>query len=193
MRSFSQKKRNRNSKTTVPLSSDLNSMSLVDHHDGSSPGGRPDGDLPAFPYQYPIPHPYSSSHPLQRLPVYGGGSQHSEGNVSVSCSLFTVLCGVIDHVIDHTGSHSSRSNCSDHQKERGGGRVEGPEPTKQEVDSQSDGSAQQPPTSSSGLHGDEVPPSGGHNGDFSPIQPEISRQSFRLAMGNPGDLFVDVM
>lgn len=74
--------------------------------------------------------------------------------------------------------------------------------TEQEVSSQdpgpdslSDSGAQRPPSSSSGLHGYESapPPPRGQRADFSSIQPEMSRQSFRLAMGNPGDLFVNVM
>uniref|UniRef100_A0A7N9AVI1 Segment polarity protein dishevelled homolog DVL-3-like n=1 Tax=Mastacembelus armatus TaxID=205130 RepID=A0A7N9AVI1_9TELE len=124
---------------------------------------------PAFPYQYPIPDPYSSP----QLPAWGGGeggSQHSEG------------------------SRSSGSNCSDAQKEGGGS-----EPTKQ-LESPGNSSICRPQISIAGLHGNKdlkdppSPPRGQHQ-DLSSAPPEIStsRQSFRLAMGNPGDFFVDVM
>uniref|UniRef100_A0A8C2XDB2 Dishevelled segment polarity protein 3b n=1 Tax=Cyclopterus lumpus TaxID=8103 RepID=A0A8C2XDB2_CYCLU len=126
-----------------------------------------------FPYQYPVPHPYSSPPPLHQLPALGGregGSQHSEG------------------------SHSSGSNCSDAQKE--GERSSESETTKQEVsappnkqvaaEAPGDDSTQQPPTSCSGLQGhddsEDLPPPPLHRG----------RQSFCLAVGNPSDFFVDV-
>ncbi|XP_014894599.1 segment polarity protein dishevelled homolog DVL-3 [Poecilia latipinna] len=163
------------------LCGDLAAMNLLDREDGSSgeAGGGTDCDPPAFPYQYPIPHPYSSPHPLHQLPACGAGggrSHHSEG------------------------SRSSQSDFSDDQKEGKGGTQQ--ESANQEANSQhkmadclSDGSTQGPPTSFSGSHGDKdiLMPSQGQHRDFSSIQPEISRQSFRLAMGNPSDLFVDVM
>ncbi|KAI3353984.1 hypothetical protein L3Q82_018543, partial [Scortum barcoo] len=176
------------------LCGDLGVMSLLDHEDSYSRGGGSDCDSlapasglqrpPAFPYEYPVPHPYSSPHQLHHLPAWGGGrgggSQHSEG------------------------SHSSGSNCSDGQKEGQGGSE--PEPTKQEVSASPDkqllsespgnSSALQPPTSFSGIHGNkdskELPPapspSQGQRHDVS-----ASRQSFCLAMGNTSDFFVDVM
>ncbi|XP_008424989.1 segment polarity protein dishevelled homolog DVL-3 [Poecilia reticulata] len=163
------------------LCGDLAAMSLLDREDGSSgeAGGGTDCDPPAFPYQYPIPHPYSSPHPLHQLPACGAGggrSHHSEG------------------------SRSSQSDFSDDQKEGKGETQQ--ESANQEANAQhkmadclSDGSAQGPPTSFSSSHGNkDIPtPSRGQHRDFSSIQPEISRQSFRLAMGNPSDLFVDVM
>lgn len=101
--------------------------------------------------------------------------------------------------IGPAGSRSSQSDFSDDQEGKGGTQQES---SNQEANAQhkmadclSDGSAQEPPTSFSGSHGDkDMPtPSRGQHRDFSSIQPEISRQSFRLAMGNPSDLFVDVM
>ncbi|XP_034404376.1 segment polarity protein dishevelled homolog DVL-3 isoform X2 [Cyclopterus lumpus] len=163
---------------------DLGVMTLLDHKEDSSGGGGSDCDSlgPAlcpqrpltFPYQYPVPHPYSSPPPLHQLPALGGregGSQHSEG------------------------SHSSGSNCSDAQKE--GERSSESETTKQEVsappnkqvaaEAPGDDSTQQPPTSCSGLQGhddsEDLPPPPLHRG----------RQSFCLAVGNPSDFFVDVM
>ncbi|XP_026186699.1 segment polarity protein dishevelled homolog DVL-3 [Mastacembelus armatus] len=161
------------------LCGDLGLMTLLDHEGASSRAGGSDCDPlalasgpqwpPAFPYQYPIPDPYSSP----QLPAWGGGeggSQHSEG------------------------SRSSGSNCSDAQKEGGGS-----EPTKQ-LESPGNSSICRPQISIAGLHGNKdlkdppSPPRGQHQ-DLSSAPPEIStsRQSFRLAMGNPGDFFVDVM
>ncbi|KAG7225947.1 hypothetical protein INR49_018548 [Caranx melampygus] len=173
------------------LCGELGVMSLLDHEGDSNRGGAGSDSEPlalassaqwsqAFPYQYPVPHPYSSPRPLQQLPAWvggGGGSQHSEG------------------------SHSSGSNCSDGLKEGGGSQSD---PAKRPVtESPGDNSAQQPPTSISGLQGNSdskdpaLPhsPSPGQQGDISSVPPEISasRQSFHLAMGNPSDFFVDVM
>ncbi|XP_062275954.1 segment polarity protein dishevelled homolog DVL-3 [Scomber scombrus] len=159
------------------LCGELGMMSLLDHDGASSRGGASDPDPqapasgppwpPAFPYQYPIPHPYSSPLPLPQLPAWGGrGSQHSEG------------------------SRSSGSNCSDEQREGGKGGHSQSERTKVEDNTPppaGDDSAERPPSSSSGLHGNQDSPSP------PPGPVSASRQSFRLAMGNPGDFFVDVM
>ncbi|XP_026232564.1 segment polarity protein dishevelled homolog DVL-3 [Anabas testudineus] len=160
------------------LCGDLGLMSLLDH-EGASRGPGSDGDTlaldsglrwpPAFPYQYPIPHPYSSPHPLHELPAWGGGgggggggSQHSEG----TCS--------------------SGSDCSDGQKEKRGGAAR--ESIKQLMT--------EPPTLS-GLPGntESEDPRRVPSSAPSSVPPELStsRRSFRLAMGNPGDFFVDVM
>ncbi|XP_012713864.2 segment polarity protein dishevelled homolog DVL-3 [Fundulus heteroclitus] len=163
------------------LCGDLAAMSLVENEDGSTrEGGEgPDCDPPAFPYQYPIPHPYSSPHPLHQLPACGGEGERSHHS---------------------GGSRSSQSDFSDDQKEGKGGMLQ--ESANQEVNDQhkmadclSDGSAQGPTASISGSHGDKdiTLPSRGQHRHLPSIQPEISRQSFRLAMGNPSDLFVDVM
>ncbi|XP_041796056.1 segment polarity protein dishevelled homolog DVL-3 [Chelmon rostratus] len=180
------------------LCGDLGVMSLLDHEEASSRGGGSDCDPlapssgpqwpPAFPYQYPVPHPYSSPPPLHQLPAWGGGgggggSQHSEGE---------------------RRTRSSGSKCSDGQKEGGGrsqsesnkGEVSAPLDKRLVAETPSDDSARRPATSSSGLHGNkdsqEPPPAP------SPSRSEqrdlsASRQSFCLAMGNPGDFFVDVM
>ncbi|XP_076590736.1 segment polarity protein dishevelled homolog DVL-3 isoform X2 [Chaetodon auriga] len=173
------------------LCGDLGVMSLLDHEEASSRGGGSDCDPPApasgpqwppaFPYQYPVPHPYSSPPPLHQLPAWGGGGgeggggQHSEG--------------------------SSGSNCSDGQKEGGGGSQS--DSSKQEVsalpdkqlvaESPADDGTRRPPTFFSGLQDSKDPlpapsPPRGQHHDLS-----ASRQSFCLAMGNPSDFFVDVM
>ncbi|XP_039987656.1 segment polarity protein dishevelled homolog DVL-3 [Xiphias gladius] len=171
------------------LCGDLGLMSLLDHEGASCRGSDRDSEAmasgpqwpPAFPYQYPVPHPYSSPHPLHQLPAWagGGGSQHSEG------------------------SRSSGSNCSDGPKEGGGGGSQSEHTKHLATESPGDDISRQPPTSISGLHGnkdskDPPPapsPSPGQHQDLSSVPPEISasRQSFRLAMGNPSDFFVDVM
>ncbi|XP_070685857.1 LOW QUALITY PROTEIN: segment polarity protein dishevelled homolog DVL-3 [Pempheris klunzingeri] len=169
---------------------DLGLMSLLDREDAPSRGGSdcdpqapPPGPhrTPAFPYQYPVPHPYSSSHPLHQLQAWGGagGSPHSEGSLS------------------------GGSNCSDGPKEAAEGGGSQSEPAKQEVTASPDeqlaaespgNGTWQPPTSFSGLHGDKdskdppLSPSGGQRRD-----PPPPRQSFCLAVGNPSDFFVDVM
>ncbi|XP_054452275.1 segment polarity protein dishevelled homolog DVL-3 [Anoplopoma fimbria] len=164
------------------LCGDLGVMTLLDHEEDFSRGGGSDCDPlgPAsgtvrtldFPYQYPVPHPYSAPPPLLQLPAWGGGgggSQHSEG------------------------SHSSGSNRSAALKE--GGRGSQSETTKQEVsaspdnqlESPGDDGTQRPPTSCSGDHGNK------DSKDLPPAPSPRGRESFCLAMGNPSDFFVDVM
>ncbi|XP_039644161.1 segment polarity protein dishevelled homolog DVL-3-like [Perca fluviatilis] len=84
------------------------------------------------------------------------------------------------------GSGSSGSNCSDAQK--AGGRGSQSQRTKQEQEVVASPDKQPeppspPPASFPGLHG---------NTDSKEELP-AGRQSFRLAVGNPGDFFVDVM
>ncbi|XP_022075988.1 segment polarity protein dishevelled homolog DVL-3 [Acanthochromis polyacanthus] len=163
------------------LCGDMGGLSLLDQDGGSTRAGGSDCDppAPAFPYQYPIPHPYSSPHPMHQLPAWGGGggSQHSEG------------------------SRSSGSNCSNDRKEEvGGAKGSESDPPKQETSASPDrqpaaespgnSSTRRSPTSFSGLHGnnDVPPPPRGPRHELA-----TSRQSFRLAMGNPSDFFVDVM
>ncbi|XP_029028192.1 segment polarity protein dishevelled homolog DVL-3-like isoform X2 [Betta splendens] len=166
---------------------DLGLMSLLDHEGASSRTPQSEGDplgpdsgfqwTPAFPYQYPIPHPYSLPYPLHHLQTWGeggaggggegggGGSQRSEG----SCS--------------------SGSDCSDGQKEKGeGGCSESVLITQL--------TAEPPVSLSEPLGDDSVDPLPSLHAASPSIPPEDlsgSRQSFRLAMGNPSDFFVDVM
>ncbi|KAM3875072.1 segment polarity protein dishevelled homolog DVL-3-like [Diretmus argenteus] len=197
------------------LCGDMGVLSLLDHEGGSGVCGGSDQESlallphpgasgpqwpPAFPYQYPIPHPYSSPHLLHELPVWGGGGGG--------------------------GSHSSRSNHSGSQKEAGAARGRegrgsvgesrsaggsgGSESMKQEVNAPpSECRAVAPPgddstlrPSSPSLHGNREsdppptsPPPCQEGRDLSSVPPELaaSRQSFRLAMGNPSEFFVDVM
>ncbi|XP_030008882.1 segment polarity protein dishevelled homolog DVL-3-like [Sphaeramia orbicularis] len=152
------------------LCGDLGLMSLLDHEGTSSRGGLSDQEPPALPHPHPVPHPYSSVWSNSGGGRGGGRSHHSDG------------------------SGSSRSNYSEEQKE---GEEEGSQSgmTKQEVSS--------PPVESPGddkAHQSPPPntdstPSQGPVRELSSVPPEVSasRQSFRLAMGNPSEFFVDVM
>lgn len=84
-----------------------------------------------------------------------------------------------------TGSGSSGSNCSDAQKAGGRGSQSQRTKQEQEVGASPDKQPEppSPPASFPGLHG---------NTDSKEDLP-AGRQSFRLAVGNPGDFFVDVM
>ncbi|XP_074535428.1 segment polarity protein dishevelled homolog DVL-3 [Halichoeres trimaculatus] len=170
------------------LCAGLGVLSLLDDEEGGGGGG---GDCDplgpssgpqqplVFPYQYPVPHPYSSTPPLQQLSVSGdggGGGPPSEGE---------------------QGSRSSGSDCSRGHKERGGGGSQS-EPAKQEVGSSADKQLAaaspdnddnpQPPTSFSKDLPPAPSPARGRHRDLA-----TARQSFCLAIGNPGDFFVDVM
>ncbi|XP_041652826.1 segment polarity protein dishevelled homolog DVL-3 isoform X2 [Cheilinus undulatus] len=170
------------------LCAGLGVLSLLDHIEGGgsdcdllAPPPGPQQPL-AFPYQFPIPHPYSTPPPNAQLPAWGGGeggSPHSEGEQG-----------------------SSGSDCSEGKKERERGSQS--EPTTQEVGVSSDKqltegspsnhSARQPLASFSGPQGNK------DSKDLAPSPARArhrdlatARQSFCLAMGNPSDFFVDVM
>ncbi|CAJ1066398.1 segment polarity protein dishevelled homolog DVL-3 [Xyrichtys novacula] len=166
-------------------------LSLLDDEEGVG-RGESDCDLlappsgsqrsPAFPYQYPVPHPYTLPLPLHQLPAWregGGGeerrSQHSEGKQE---------------------SRSIDSDRSDGQKKPGGGGSQ-LELTEQEVGASSDkqlttespsnSDNHQPPTSFS----KDLPLTLSSRGRH--LDLATTRQSFCLAMANPSDFFVDVM
>uniref|UniRef100_UPI003AAB6875 segment polarity protein dishevelled homolog DVL-3 n=1 Tax=Centroberyx gerrardi TaxID=166262 RepID=UPI003AAB6875 len=200
------------------LCGDMAVLSLLDHEGASSGGGGGGGGgggsddsvaplshpgasgpqwPPAFPYQYPIPHPYSSPHLLHQLPAWGGGggggggggSQHSDGTRSSGSNRSGREGGGGE-------SRSAGGSESDSTKQE----VNAPTSERPTVEPPGDDSTQNPP-SSSGLHGNRdsdpppTPPPEGQGRDLSSVPPEISasRQSFRLAMGNPSEFFVDVM
>ncbi|XP_047191452.1 segment polarity protein dishevelled homolog DVL-3 isoform X4 [Scophthalmus maximus] len=146
-------------------------MSLLDHEGGGS-DSEPQWP-PSFPYQYPVPVPVPVPVPLRQLPPRAGGgggggrgSQHSEG------------------------SRSSESNCSDGPKVEGGGAGQSETTKHLATESPACDNTRQPPTSITGLHSNidlkDSPPS-------EDTETAGSRQSFRLALGNPSDFFVDVM
>uniref|UniRef100_A0AAY4B360 Dishevelled n=1 Tax=Denticeps clupeoides TaxID=299321 RepID=A0AAY4B360_9TELE len=185
---------------------DMANLSLHDH-DGSSGASDQDTLAPlphpgaapwplAFPYQYPIPHPYNP-HPVHEPPynytVEGGsaGSQHSEG------------------------SRSSGSNRSGGKKEAGatagaGESKSGGSGSESEMRREKAPSERSVPPSEHSVHSTHtqrsthshslVPvamaaPGSPPGRDLASVPPELtaSRQSFRMAMGNPSEFFVDVM
>uniref|UniRef100_A0AAY5KH78 Dishevelled segment polarity protein 3a n=1 Tax=Esox lucius TaxID=8010 RepID=A0AAY5KH78_ESOLU len=197
---------------------DMTHLSLHDH-DGSSGGASDHDTLPplphpgaapwpmALPYQFPIAHPYSSQ-PQQDLPpgfpgvgAGSAGSQHSEGSSGSNCSKTEGRGGaggsnksggsgseseIRSHRAPSERSvapsersvRSSYSHRSGHSLSYGPGLVYGPP-----------GLPPQPPHMASAAPG--APP----GRELANAPPELtgSRQSLRMAVGNPGEFFVDVM
>ncbi|KAG7479865.1 segment polarity protein dishevelled-like DVL-3-like [Solea senegalensis] len=156
------------------ICADLGLMSLLDQGGESGQEQWP----PSLPHQSPFLHPYSSPHPLLQLPAWagsggGGGSQHSEG------------------------SRSSESNCSNGLKDGGGAERPIQSEPSQHLGTESLGgdSVQQPLASISGLHANDDSKDSQQTPPLSPGRDVSSgsTQSLHLAMGNPGDFFVDVM
>uniref|UniRef100_A0A667ZKT2 Dishevelled segment polarity protein 3a n=1 Tax=Myripristis murdjan TaxID=586833 RepID=A0A667ZKT2_9TELE len=196
------------------LCGNMTHLSLHDH-DGSSGGASDQDTLPplphpgaapwpmALPYQFPIPHPYNpqSSHDLPQ-PYLGGagagsaGSQHS-GSSGSNCSknegrksggsgseseirsqrapsersMAPPSERSIRSSISHRSAHS-------HSIAYGPGLVYGPP-----------GLPPQPP------HLPTAAPGAPPGRELASVPPELtaSRQSLRMAVGNPGEFFVDVM
>uniref|UniRef100_A0A6Q2ZG37 Dishevelled segment polarity protein 3a n=1 Tax=Esox lucius TaxID=8010 RepID=A0A6Q2ZG37_ESOLU len=200
------------------LCGNMTHLSLHDH-DGSSGGASDHDTLPplphpgaapwpmALPYQFPIAHPYSSQ-PQQDLPpgfpgvgAGSAGSQHSEGSSGSNCSKTEGRGGaggsnksggsgseseIRSHRAPSERSvapsersvRSSYSHRSGHSLSYGPGLVYGPP-----------GLPPQPPHMASAAPG--APP----GRELANAPPELtgSRQSLRMAVGNPGEFFVDVM
>ncbi|XP_045069247.1 segment polarity protein dishevelled homolog DVL-3-like [Coregonus clupeaformis] len=210
------------------LCGNMANLSLGDH-EGSSGASDQDtlahlphpGAAPwplAFPYQYPIPHPYNP-HPLHEPPRSqpGGGdsagSQHSEGSRSSgsnrSGSKKEVAAG-------GAGGGESKSTGSGSESElrrekAPSERLVAAPPSEHSMHStysmaQSVNSthshrgslvygppglpAQPPPSLPT-----TAPPGSTPGRDLASVPPELtaSRQSFHMAMGNPSEFFVDVM
>uniref|UniRef100_A0A4W5KGY2 Dishevelled segment polarity protein 3 n=1 Tax=Hucho hucho TaxID=62062 RepID=A0A4W5KGY2_9TELE len=213
------------------LCGNMANLSLGDH-DGSSGASDQDTLVPlhhpgaapcplAFPYQYPIPHPYNP-HPLHEPPRSqpgGGGSagsQHSEGSRSSGSnrsgskkevaaggagggeskstgsgseselrrekapSERSVAVPLSEHSMRSTHSLNSLAQSVHSTHFHRGSLVYGPP-----------GLPAQPPPSLPTT----APPGSPPGRDLASVPPELtaSRQSFRLAMGNPSEFFVDVM
>ncbi|XP_045074253.1 segment polarity protein dishevelled homolog DVL-3-like isoform X3 [Coregonus clupeaformis] len=198
---------------------DMANLSLGDH-DGSSGASDQDTLAPlphpgaapwplAFPYQYPIPHPLHE--PPQSQPGRGGsaGSQHSEESRSSGSKKEEAAGGAGgggESKSTGSGSESElrRENApsersvvvppSEHSMHslislahsvhsthsHSGSLVYGPP-----------GLPSQPPPSLPTT----APPGSPPGRDLASVPPELtaSRQSFRMAMGNPSEFFVDVM
>uniref|UniRef100_I3JW32 Dishevelled segment polarity protein 3a n=1 Tax=Oreochromis niloticus TaxID=8128 RepID=I3JW32_ORENI len=192
------------------LCGNMTHLSLHDH-DGSSGGASDQDTLPplphpgsapwpmALPYQFPIPHPYDLPQPFHGGPGAGSaGSQHSEGNHSGSnCSKNEGRksggSGSESEIRSHRApsersvappsersvrSSVSHRSANSHSIAYGPGLVYGPP-----------GLPPQPPHLSTAAPG--APP----GRELASVPPELtaSRQSLRMAVGNAGEFFVDVM
>uniref|UniRef100_A0A8C6T4P2 Dishevelled segment polarity protein 3a n=1 Tax=Neogobius melanostomus TaxID=47308 RepID=A0A8C6T4P2_9GOBI len=156
-------------------------LSLHDH-DGSS-GASDQDTLPPLPhpgaapwpmpmpYQFPIPHPYDMQQPLPTGPGAGSaGSQHSE---------------------------SSGSNCSKNEGRKSGGsgsenEIRSRAPSERSVAPPSERSVR---SSASHRSLSMSAPGAPQGRELPSVPPELtaSRQSLRMAVGNAGEFFVDVM
>uniref|UniRef100_A0A667ZUU8 Dishevelled segment polarity protein 3a n=1 Tax=Myripristis murdjan TaxID=586833 RepID=A0A667ZUU8_9TELE len=170
------------------LCGNMTHLSLHDH-DGSSGGASDQDTLPplphpgaapwpmALPYQFPIPHPYNpqSSHDLPQ-PYLGGAGAGSAGS-------------------QHSGS--SGSNCSKNEGRKSGGSGSESEIRSQRAPSER---SMAPPSERSIRSSISHRSAHSHSIAYGPgllasVPPELtaSRQSLRMAVGNPGEFFVDVM
>ncbi|XP_020500088.1 segment polarity protein dishevelled homolog DVL-3 isoform X1 [Labrus bergylta] len=190
------------------LCGNMTHLSIHDH-DGSSGGASDQDTLPplphpgaapwpmALPYQFPIPHPYDLPQPFHGGPGAGSaGSQHSG---------------------------SSGSNCSKNEGRKSGGSGSEPEirshraPSERSVAPPSERSVRSSVSHRSAnshsiaygpglIYGPPgLPPQPQHLSTAAPgappgrelatVPPELtaSRQSLRMAVGNAGEFFVDVM
>uniref|UniRef100_A0A7N5ZVF9 Dishevelled segment polarity protein 3a n=1 Tax=Anabas testudineus TaxID=64144 RepID=A0A7N5ZVF9_ANATE len=189
-------------------SSDMTHLSLHDH-DGSSGGASDQDTLPPLPppgaapwpmplpYQFPIPHPYDLPQPFHSGPGAGSaGSQHS-GSSGSNCSKNEGRksggSGSEPEIRSHRApsersvappsersvrSSVSHRSANSHSIAYGPGLVYGPP-----------GLPPQPPHLSTAAPG--APP----GRELASVPPELtaSRQSLRMAVGNAGEFFVDVM
>uniref|UniRef100_A0A672SZ86 Dishevelled segment polarity protein 3 n=1 Tax=Sinocyclocheilus grahami TaxID=75366 RepID=A0A672SZ86_SINGR len=200
------------------LCGNMASLTLHDH-DGSSGASDQDTLAPlphpgvapwplTFPYQYPIPHPYNP-HPVHD-PSYsftaGGGSAgspHSEGsrssgsNRSGSKNDANAAAGT-----QESGGRSGSGSESEKREKAPSERSAAP-PSEHSVRSShtirsvqslvcgAPGLPPQPQTQPLVTAAPGSPP----DRDLASVPPELtaSRQSFRMAMGNPSEFFVDVM
>uniref|UniRef100_A0A8C8DZT5 Dishevelled segment polarity protein 3a n=1 Tax=Oryzias sinensis TaxID=183150 RepID=A0A8C8DZT5_9TELE len=184
-------------------------LSLHDH-DGSSGGASDQDTLPplphpgaapwpmAIPYQFPIPHPYDLPQPFHGGPGAGSaGSQHS-GSSGSNCSKNEGRKsggsgGSESEVRSHRApsersvappsersirSSLSQRSANSHLVSYGPGLVYGPP-----------GLPPQP------AHLSTAAPGAPQGRELASVPPELtaSRQSLRMAVGNAGEFFVDVM
>lgn len=167
-----------------------------------------------FPYQYPIPHPYNP-HPVHdpsyNLTAGGGsaGSPHSEGsrssgsNRSASKNDTNAAAGAQESATRSGGSGSESEKREKAPSERSAAPASEHSlrstHTIRSVHS-THSHAQSPVYGPPGLPAQPQTPVTAAPGlpprrDLSSVPPELtaSRQSFRMAMGNPSEFFVDVM
>ncbi|TRY60306.1 hypothetical protein DNTS_015875 [Danionella cerebrum] len=198
------------------LCGNLAGLTLHDH-DGSSGASDQDTLAPlplpgvapwplSFPYQYPIPHPYNphpAHDPGHGVPGAGAsaGSPHSEGsrssgsNRSGSKNDTKPAAGT-----QESGGRSGSGSESEKREKAPSERSVAP-PSEHSVRSSqsirsihshaSNAVCVAPVLPQTPTHSTSSPP----DRDLSSVPPELtaSRQSFRIAMGNPSEFFVDVM
>uniref|UniRef100_A0A8D0AGV4 Dishevelled segment polarity protein 3a n=1 Tax=Sander lucioperca TaxID=283035 RepID=A0A8D0AGV4_SANLU len=168
------------------LCGNMTHLSLHDH-DGSSGGASDQDTLPplphpgaapwpmTLPYQFPIPHPYD-----MQQPFHGGLGAGSAGS-------------------QHSGS--SGSNCSKNEGRKSGGSGSETEirshraPSERSVAPPSERSIRSSVSHRSPPHLSTAAPGAPPGRELSSVPPELnaSRQSLRMAVGNAGEFFVDVM
>lgn len=171
------------------LCADLAVMSLPDDQEaGGRHGGGDDDPLAPpsglqWPYHFPVPHPYGSAPPVQQLLAEGGGVSEGSGSAGSHCS---------DQQGEAAGSQSEPS-----KREAGAPGEQQQQQLMEEELPGEDGAPRRPSGPPTDLHPqvdpqDDIPAasslSRGQRRDLA-----AARQSFRLAVGNPGDFFVDVM
>uniref|UniRef100_A0A8C1PCS0 Dishevelled segment polarity protein 3b n=1 Tax=Cyprinus carpio TaxID=7962 RepID=A0A8C1PCS0_CYPCA len=198
------------------LCGNMASLSLHEH-DGSSGASDQDTLAPlphpgvapwplTFPYQYPIPHPYNP-HPVHD-PSYsftaGGGSAgspHSEGSRSSGSNRSGSKNDANAAAGTQESGGRSGSGSESEKREKAPSEHSVVPPSEHSVRSShtirsvqslvcgAPGLPPQPQTPSTAAPGS--PP----DRDLASVPPELtaSRQSFRMAMGNPSEFFVDVM
>ncbi|XP_062861184.1 segment polarity protein dishevelled homolog DVL-3 [Trichomycterus rosablanca] len=182
------------------LCGNMANLSLNDH-DGSSasdqdtlaplphPGAAP---WPlAFPYQYALPQPYSPhpGHDQAHSSTAGGGSAgspHSEGSHSSGSNRSGSKPGAAETKSGGSGSESEKREKAPSERSAAP-PSEHSVRSSHSVHSQGHGLPYGPPAAT------VASPSSGR--DLASVPPELtaSRQSFRMAMGNPSEFFVDVM
>uniref|UniRef100_A0A8C7KAQ4 Dishevelled segment polarity protein 3 n=1 Tax=Oncorhynchus kisutch TaxID=8019 RepID=A0A8C7KAQ4_ONCKI len=166
----------------------------------------------AFPYQYPIPQPYNP-HPLheppQSQPGRGGsaGSQHSEGEMLQAAGRAGAGAGESKST-GHTGSGSESELRKENAPSDRSVAVPPNEHSMHSLISLAHSVHSTHSHSGSLVYGPPglpaqtppslpitAPPGSPPGRDLASVPPELtaSRQSFRMAMGNPSEFFVDVM
>uniref|UniRef100_A0A6Q2XRG3 Dishevelled segment polarity protein 3a n=1 Tax=Esox lucius TaxID=8010 RepID=A0A6Q2XRG3_ESOLU len=168
------------------LCGNMTHLSLHDH-DGSSGGASDHDTLPplphpgaapwpmALPYQFPIAHPY--------IGAGSAGSQHSEGSSGSNCSKTEGRGGAGGS--NKSGGSGSESEIRSHRA-----------PSERSV-APSERSVRSSYSHRSGhsLSYGPAAPGAPPGRELANAPPELtgSRQSLRMAVGNPGEFFVDVM
>uniref|UniRef100_A0A673M5N3 Segment polarity protein dishevelled homolog DVL-3-like n=1 Tax=Sinocyclocheilus rhinocerous TaxID=307959 RepID=A0A673M5N3_9TELE len=200
------------------LCGNMASLTLHDH-DGSSGASDQDTLAPlphpgvapwplTFPYQYPIPHPYNP-HPVHdpshSFTAGGGsaGSPHSEGSRSSGSNRSGSKNDANAAAGTQESGGRSGSGSESEKREKAPSECSAAPPSEHSVRSShtirsvqslvcgAPGLPPQPQTQPLVTAAPGSPP----DRDLASVPPELtaSRQSFRMAMGNPSEFFVDVM